>query len=108
LSLILSPPAVPSHIPSRKEGGARVAWTIEAYDGLECIWKGSLPNAFGEAKVVEVLRLLAARHLTENEILAGAKGKDASLDVWRNHESQTITTAGTNPFYVATPGSRKA
>jgi hypothetical protein len=85
-----------------------VAWTIEAYEGPQRIWKGKLPNALNEAEVVEVLRLLAARHLTEDEILAAANGKDASLDVWHNHERHTITTAGTNPFYVGTPGRRNA
>jgi hypothetical protein len=79
-----------------------MAWLLEAYDGLHQIWKGTLPKDFDEAEVVEVLRLLVARHLTEDEILRAAKGKEDLLTVWHNHEARTISTAASNPCYIAT------
>lgn len=80
-----------------------MAWTIEGYDGQEPFWKGSLAKSFTAAEVVEVLRLLASKHLTEDEILSSARGKTGLLDVWHNHDKETISV-GSNPFYIATAG----
>lgn len=91
---------IPPNFESRE---CLVAWTIEGYDGLEAFWKGSLPKSFTATEVVEVLRLLASKHLTENEILSSARGTTGLLDAWHNHEKGTISV-GSNPSYLATAG----
>jgi hypothetical protein len=83
--------------------GASMEWRIRGYDGATEILSANIPfQLLSRDYAFELLRLLVARQLTEQEIIDAALGKDDLLEI-RADESEgkpLILMAGRNPLYV--------
>lgn len=82
-------------------------WCIRRYDGLNEICRHEIPyRHLSERQLVEVLKRLASRHLTEREVIASslnghAKSETRLLCVRRDGNSESFT-CGSDPYYTAT------
>jgi hypothetical protein len=75
-----------------------MVWRIVGYDGAEEILRQEIPlDRADERRISEILRDLAAQHLTSEEIAAGL------ADVRRDATggNRIALMAGQNPHYVA-------
>lgn len=85
------------HLPVRE-------WRVRGYDGIKVIFSLDVPeDTLSRERVVELLRLLAARHLTDREIVSAVLEANGLLELQADvAPSQRITMiAGDNPHYVA-------
>ena len=74
-----------------------MAWEIIGYDSTKEIWRGEASGRFGERRISAILQCLAARDLTQDEILSGMSGSTGLLKVTKGKAMM----CGTNPYYVA-------
>ena len=75
-----------------------MTWHIEGYDGTEQILEQQIPlDQADETKICEILKLLAAKHLTAAEVKAGLA--EARQDT--TNANRIMFMAGQNPHYVA-------
>ncbi|MDE0036671.1 MAG: hypothetical protein OXU77_03805 [Gammaproteobacteria bacterium] len=74
-----------------------MAWEIIGYDETEVIYQGELPSDLREDYVGEVLRRLASKHLSHDEILSASTGETERLDVEKGNPMR----CGRNPFFIA-------
>lgn len=85
-------------------------WTIRSFDGTQCLWEIELPGYLYTIEIEQLLKRLAARHLSETEVaLSSLRRSNARrvplLDlVGSNREIQTNGT----PFYVARRAGSKS
>lgn len=87
---------------------ARKTWQIRGYDSLEKIYSREIPYShLSERQLIEVLRRLVSRHLTEGEIIASslngrAKARSCLLEANVDDKGYgTMYSCGTNPYYHA-------
>jgi hypothetical protein len=79
-------------------GFGQMVWRIVGYDGTKEILRQEIPlNQADERRISEILRNLAAEHLTSEEIAAGL------ADVRRDATggNRIALMAGQNPHYIA-------
>jgi hypothetical protein len=79
-------------------GFGQMVWRIVGYDSAKEILQQEIPlNEADAPRISEILRSLAAKHLTSEEIAAGLANvrRDATAG------NRIILTAGENPHYVA-------
>jgi len=87
---------------------AKQCWRIEGFDGLNRIFVTEKPTSyFGDRQVEEMLRRLACRHLTAEEIIqASAAKRFLGADHLATNRSfsngRIVVTCGVDPHYVAT------
>ena len=75
-----------------------MVWRIVGYDGTKEIMRQEIPlNEADEPRISEILRSLAAEHLTSEEIAAGLANvrRDATGG------NRIALMAGQNPHYIA-------
>jgi hypothetical protein len=78
---------------------ARKVWEISGYDGLELIFKVTVPRKeLSHSKATALLQRLAAGHLTEEEVISSSLRKRAAgyrplLEVRRDGHWLTIGAA---------------
>lgn len=85
--------------------GKRI-WRIEGFDGTELIFEREVPlHLLSGKQIEEVLRRLASRHLSENEIVGASlnlKAKRISLlAVRRSARPPLLISCGEDPHYIA-------
>lgn len=86
---------------------AKRQWRIVCYDSTTLVWEGVTPfNSFSTRQAAELLARLAARHLTDDEVVSASRGgraseRDARLRVSRNGGGEFALFTGGNPHYVA-------
>lgn len=78
-------------------------WEIKGYDGIEEFFSDEVPGNLSEDEMRMLLQRLAARHLSEREIVGASMRKNSPrhnslLEVKRD---RSIFTAGQNPHYIA-------
>ena len=79
-------------------GFGQMVWRIVGYDGTKEILRQEIPlNEADEPRISEILRSLAAEHLTPAEIAAGLA--DVRHDTTGGNRITLM--AGQNPHYVA-------
>ena len=79
-------------------GFGHMVWRIVGYDSTKEIVRREIPlDQADETKISEILRSLAAQHLTSEEIAAGL----ANVRHDTTGGNRIILTAGQNPHYVA-------
>jgi hypothetical protein len=83
-------------------------WKITGYDGAEPVFEQSLPEGSLSAPEMEtLLQRLAARHLTEGEVVAASLRKNSAgyrrdLEISQNHGGQyCLMTSGSGTHYTA-------
>jgi hypothetical protein len=91
--------------------GVRVpeqTWKVTGYDGPHTIYSGQVPGILTEDEIARVLQLLAARHLTHQEVVAASLPKNnvayeplLECHINRIAPKGTMVTVGINPHYVA-------
>jgi|GEM_PF-3633667 len=75
-------------------------WTITGYDGVEPFYEVEV--TISEARAREVIRLLAARHLTDDKIVQALTSKgNVLLEITRNEGGAYALSCGENPYYTA-------
>ncbi len=94
-----------------RTAGARRFWRIEGYDSCVTVFQKTLPfGKLSEAQMVALLQRLAAKHLSDNEIVAASLRPNASgyaplLDhrvaSRATGAARYMISIGTNPHYVA-------
>ena len=83
----------------------KAKWCIQGFDGVEEIYKCEIPHHyFSGNQVKEVLKRLASRYLTEDEIISSslnrhAKSKPQFLSI--QGEGGKLM-CGSNPYFTAT------
>jgi hypothetical protein len=87
------------------DGGMARIWHIEGYDGGALTFECSMPGNMSNREIEIVLQRLAARHLSENEVVSAslrrnAKNRSPLLDRIGNGFPIMY---GENPYYIATP-----
>ncbi|MBJ7319787.1 MAG: hypothetical protein JHC96_13400 [Brevundimonas sp.] len=86
-------------------------WRIVGYDGLKMTYERKLPfGSLSDGEMVEILRRLQARHLTEDEIVdsslrKNARGRRDHLEVTINKhdvdDRYALMTTNSSWYYVA-------
>jgi len=78
-------------------------WRIIGLDGLTKTFECKIPGPdLTVAAVCRLLELLAARHLTDEEIVTAVRGRSSLLEARENLGSNRVSLmAGANPHYVA-------
>ena len=87
---------------------AEQPWKITGYDGPHTKYSGQMPGLLTEDEIARVLQLLAARHLTHQEVVAASLPKNIigyepllECHINRIAPKGTMVTVGINPHYVA-------
>ena len=83
-------------------------WKITGYDGAREIYSGEVPGILTDEEVGRILQRLAARHLSDQEVVAASLRKnfvgyapllECTFD--RAGPKGNIVTCGSNPHYIA-------
>jgi hypothetical protein len=81
-------------------------WRITGYSGIQVEFERTMPyRAFSERAMIELLRRLASRHLTVDEVISSSlrNAREGHLDVRRNTGGRyALMTTGTGYHYTAT------
>jgi hypothetical protein len=78
-----------------------VEWRFRGYDGAKETLSVDIPyRVLRRDLAAKLPRLLVARHLTQQEVIDAALGRNSLLDVRAAEPGRTLT-AGQNPLYVA-------
>ena len=82
------------------------AWLLQCRDSLNLRFSVKLPSGLTEREVEELLKRLAARDLTPQEVISGSLRKNMkaylpALQVRREPRKRVVLSIGTSPEYVA-------
>lgn len=86
-------------------------WRINGYEGLTVVFQRKIPTGqFSDKEVVTLLQRLAARHLTDNEIVLSSLRRNSSdyvchLEIQKNTDRRrrpVLRTVGSDYHYIAT------
>ena len=80
-------------------------WKITGFDGSRTVYERQIPlESLSKAEMIGLLRLLAATHLDEREVVSSALGELGLLEVRDNTGGKPalMTTALTGHHYTAT------
>ena len=87
-------------------------WRIQGYDSSTLIFEERFPvSQMTASQVIELLRALASRHLTSEEIVGayarrGTRTANDLVEVQKDRQDEKrrmVFMCGNNPYYVATP-----